>query len=138
MLDMKRLLRSPAPLTDGERGAILEIACLAVTADHEVHADELDAFRRLAEALDSRTPLDELVARARDREAADARLVELADALSPNARKVAYKAAYALCLADTEEADQEFEFDLQLIDALDLAQDDVDALVSEVREAIAA
>lgn len=47
-------------------------------------------------------------------------------------RALAYRAAYALSLADEESSDGEFEFDLQLLDALDLSQAEADRLVGEV------
>jgi len=128
------------PLTAEERRAVLEIAWLAVTSDHDVADAELAALRVIAGKLDGAAEIDPLLARfgagwARD--AADARLQELATVLaSPAARALAYKAAHALSLADRHASDGEFEFELQLIDALGLPQSEADALAREVDRAV--
>ncbi|MBX3189867.1 MAG: TerB family tellurite resistance protein [Labilithrix sp.] len=128
------------PLTDRERGAVLEIACLAVAADRRIHEHEVAAFRSIANKLGSSADVDAILARFEggvDRADADARLHELAGYLTtPAARGVAYKTAYALALADLASSDEEFEFDLQLIDALGLSQGEVDRMTEQVNAAI--
>ena len=70
------------------------------------------------------------------REGADARLHELGKTLErKEARRIAYKTAYALAVADLATSDEEFEFDLQLIDSLALSQDEADELAAEVMNA---
>jgi hypothetical protein len=132
-------------LSDAEREAVIEIALLAIAADRTINDDELLALRRIAHKLGgariadrAEASVDALLERgivARDE--AEARLRELASWLTtPGARAIAYKVAYALALADLASADQEFEFDLQLIDALGLSQELVDGYVAEVVSAV--
>ena len=47
-------------------------------------------------------------------------------------RALAYKVAYALALCDLETTDEEFEFDLQLVDSLGLSHDQAGELADEV------
>jgi len=120
-----------------ERRAILEIALLAIAADQQITKEESAAFSAVAKRLDvEAAPLLEQYA-GLTRDEADAKLLELAEALSTyEARTLAYRAAYALSLADDESSDEEFEFDLQLVDALELSQTDADRLIGEVGTAI--
>jgi len=124
-----------------ERDAILEIAYLAVAADHKLSDDEIDGLKRIAASLEgadeySDKKLDELLGRFakwRDRAEVDERLRKLGGTLSPHARKLAYRVAYALAVCDLEAPDEEFEFDLQLIDALELSADQANTLAGEVQ-----
>lgn len=139
-------------LTAEEREAILEIAYLAIWADHKLHDEEIAAFRAVASKLRDLVDKDptpsELLserelnaildrfAKGLERAEADERLRVLAAGLTRNAaRGLAYKLAYALSLCDLETADEEFEFDLQLIDSLKLTQDEASALADEVHDA---
>jgi hypothetical protein len=64
---------------------------------------------------------------------ADERLLALTtDLPRPGTRELAYKIAYALALCDLETTDDEFEFDLQLVDALGLTTDRASQLADEV------
>ncbi len=64
---------------------------------------------------------------------ADERLLALtADLPRMGTRELAYKIAYALALCDLETTDDEFEFDLQLVDALGLSIDRAGELADEV------
>lgn len=64
---------------------------------------------------------------------ADERLRVLAKELPrEGSRALAYKVAYALALCDLETSDEEFEFDLQLVDALGLSADQAGELADEV------
>ena len=63
---------------------------------------------------------------------ADERLRTLAGKMSTPARELAYRVAYAMGLADMEASDEEFELDLQLVDALELSNDRAEELVDEV------
>jgi hypothetical protein len=144
-------------LSDKEADAILEIAYLAILADHKLSDDELEAFRgvvarvRSIVGADPSSPyrkaseptvakltnaeldglLDDLRART-ERVEADERLRVLAKGLSPAARELAYKVAYALGLADMDSSDEEFEFDLQLVDALELPTERAEELGDDV------
>jgi hypothetical protein len=71
------------------------------------------------DADDSETERERLL-----RAEADERLRALCtDLPRPATRELAYKIAYALALCDLETTDEEFEFDLQLVDALGLSAD---------------
>lgn len=121
-------------LSSEERDAVLETALLAIASDGVIDATEAAAFIAIAERLGTDgAPLLVRFEGGMTRDQADARLLEVAKQLStPDARALAYRAAYALSLADEESSDGEFEFDLQLLDALDLSQAEADRLVGEV------
>lgn len=124
-------------LSAPERAAILEIAFLAVSADRKILPPEEQALHAFARALDpakGTALVDALLARGMpDRDEADEQLLRVAKVLaSEEARTLAYKAAYAVAQADLAAADEEFEFDLQLIDALELAQERADELAGQV------
>ena len=140
-------VRTDVALTDAEREAILAIAVLTIAADHVVHEREIVALRRIALELGgakgaghAEASIDNLIARGiKSRDDADARLRELASSLTtPGSHAVAYKVAYALSLSDRDAADQEFELDLQLIDALGLTQPDADTYAADVTRALGA
>ncbi len=122
-------------ISSSERSAILEIALLCIASDRRVDPDEEKAFRSIAKKIGEAKP-DAILAKlatAPEREEADARLIELAKQLgTDDAKKLAYKVAYAMSLADMAASDEEFEFDLQLVDALGLEQGVVDDLAAEV------
>ncbi len=146
-----KVLPESAMLQPGEVDAILEIAYLTIAADRRLSTEELSAFEVLLDRLRSlsgmTTPvgratldatLNDMYARAdRARESSrsgydDARLQELGAKLGPEAREIAYKVAYALGLADMDSSDEEFELDLQLVDALELSNDRSEELANEV------
>jgi hypothetical protein len=131
---------SDVKLADAERKAVVEIAYLAVASDHDVNEQEEAALRSIAKKLGGEKDVDPIIKRMSGpiaREIADARLQELAKLLPAyEARVVAYKAAYAVALSDLASSDEEFEFDLQLIDALGLPQSEADRLAEEVMQAI--
>jgi hypothetical protein len=134
--------RSSTALPAEERDAILEVAFLAVAADRHINAAEEDALRALARALDpprAKANVDALLARGvdPDRDTADAHLLTVVGRLATDAaRALAYQGAYAVAQADLAAADEEFEFDLQLIDALGLDQDTADQLAQQVVAAL--
>lgn len=143
--------RGTLVLTAGEREAILEIAYLAIWADHKLRDEEIAAFRAVASRLrdlvakdgaasgelsdrDLNAILDRF-AKGLERAEADERLRVLCAGLTRTApRGLAYKLAYALSLCDLETTDEEFEFDLQLIDSLKLTQDEASTLADEVHD----
>lgn len=148
-----RVVTPGVPLTPAEAEAILEIAHLAVAADRKLSDDEVTAMRGIVARVRALAAKQKLAPDAkvserdlwalvdgygeRDREQADGRLRELAAALSPAARTLAYRVAYALSTCDLDAADEEFEFDLQLIDALELSDEQVQLLQAEVNAIIA-
>jgi hypothetical protein len=141
--------RELAELRKNEIEAILEVGYLGIACDRKLHDDELEAFAHVAYKLGAgpgdaqngarRDVMDELLERFAthlDREGTDGRLDACAAALASGAsRRVAYKVACALALSDMDAADREFEFDLALIAALGLTQDEADSLASDVHEA---
>ena len=136
-------------LTKKEAAAILEIAFLAIAADHKLRDEEIEAFRGVAGRLKDLSsgsaktsgPMGDRELEAildsfsadMDRAVADERLLVVAKDLDrAEVRALAYKVAYALALCDLDTSDEEFEFDLQLVDALNLSQEDVGALEDDV------
>jgi hypothetical protein len=135
-------------LTPSEVDAIVEIAYLTIAADRRLEADEITAFRGVVERLRGEAisegaldrVLDEMykrAERARGKEEggrgyADERLHALAAKMSTGARELAYRTAYAMGLSDMESSDEEFELDLQLVDALELTNDRAEELADEV------
>ncbi len=141
-------------LTAREREAILELSYLAIAADRKLMPEEIEAFRAIASRLREVVPSDEpppsrevhallsdrelnalldKYGAGLDRAASGERLHAVAgDLRRPEARDVGYKVAYALALCDLETSDEEFEFDLDLIDALELPQERAEELADEV------
>lgn len=125
-------------LTPEERDAVLETALLAIASDGVIDASEAAAFIAIAERLGTDgAPMLVRFEGGLSRDEADARLLEVAKHLaSEGSKALAYRAAYVLSIADEQASDGEFEFDLQLLDALDLSQAEADRLVSEVDAAV--
>ncbi len=136
-------------LTEQEAGAILEIAFLAIASDRKLRDEELVAFRAVADRLrvlagGKADPMSdrefELVLERfggdLDRNVAEERLrIVGAQLTRPDVKQVAYKVAYALALCDLDTSDEEFEFDLQLVDALELTPAQAEDLEGDVIEA---
>lgn len=145
-------------LSTNDFHAIVEIAFLSIAADNTIHPDEEKGLRLIARCLrklvaddgasgasassvpEADAVVDELFVRLgtrMPREVADEHLrVVAAKLTAPRLRGLAYQLAYTLALADLATADQEFEFDLQLIDALGIPQAQVDALTEDVLVAL--
>lgn len=124
---------------DAER--ILEIACLAVAADGVITDSERAALHVFSAELGSMgaAELDALAYECLTgtRDERDERLRRAAEALSSTpARHLAYQVSVATALADLATADQEFEFDLDVQAALDLAPAVVDELAASVHRAL--
>jgi hypothetical protein len=141
MIPTARLARAipvDVALTSDERDAVLETALLAIASDGVIDATEAAAFIAIAARLGADgAPMLVRFEGGLSRERADARLLEVAKQLtSAGSRTLAYRAAYVLSLADEEASDGEFEFDLQLLDALDLSQAEADRIVEEVDAAV--
>jgi hypothetical protein len=138
--------------TPAEIDAIVEIAYLTIAADRRLDELEIGAFRRVIERLRGQPlsdgaldrVLDEMYGRAERarggdegaRGYADERLRALAAKMSTASRELAYRVAYAMGLADMDSSDEEFELDLQLVDALELTSERAETLADEVREAL--
>ncbi|HEY1957904.1 MAG TPA: hypothetical protein VGH28_19925 [Polyangiaceae bacterium] len=130
-----------AKLTPAEADAIVEIAYVTIAADRKLDPAEVDAFRAVLERLRAApvdaaqldVVLDQMYARVeRVGDGLDEHLRALGTTMSPGARELAYKVAYAMGVADLDTSDEEFELDLQLVDALDLTTDRAEALADEV------
>jgi hypothetical protein len=136
------LRRVVTPQSPADARRILEIACLAVASDGRLAPEELAALHVLSSELEavSTGDLDALVHTALNLPTRDERierLRSLADALtSEGARHCAYKISVVTALADLAAADEEFEFDLDLQEALNLAPEVADRLTREVHEAL--
>jgi hypothetical protein len=156
---LKRVIRTdaaPSPaLADVSRDDvkhILEIACLAVASDGHIADEELAAVRVLGEEMCASAGVDRGLASSaaverlahecaslRTRDDKLERLRVAADALSSDAaRGLAYKVSIATAMSDLASTDQEFEFDIDVQDALKLTTDLADRLAAEVHEALLA
>jgi hypothetical protein len=143
---LRRVLGSSAEeggMSAADVRGILQIACLAVASDGNIADEEVDAVRVFASALggkqaarDAESLIDE-AARFRTREEQLDRLRATADALSGEAaRHLAYKVSVATAMADLASADEEFEFDIDVQDALKLSPEEADGLAGEVHKAL--
>lgn len=133
----------PSWLTAAEIDAVLEVGYLAIACDRDLRDEELDGLGRLLRELSGQNDarglgrLAEAIERYAaylDRDGLDGRLESCAAVLSRRklARDLAYKIACALALVDRHLHDREFELDLALIAALELTQDEADALAHQV------
>ena len=114
-------LRGVDDISEGELGTLLDRYTnrLEHTKATVIPGDDVD------EAMSERSRLL--------RAEADERLrVLTVDLPRPETRALAYKVAYALALCDLETTDEEFEFDLQLVDSLGLSHDQAGELADEV------
>lgn len=127
---------------------ILEVAYLTMCADKRIEDDERAAFAAIAAKLlgePGGRPLGpaevdawiDSLARKSGHASPEERVEALAGTLDHDARKVAYQVACVMALADRDESDREFEFDLTLIASLDLEQQEADELAAEARRAVA-
>jgi hypothetical protein len=136
--------RAPSFLDDAEADAVLEIAYLSTVVDGHLSDEELDAFASLAARLrqkpTSGRDLDQLLDRYAEHVAhrdIDERLAEVAKTLTrPEARRTAYKVAFAMALSDLGTSDDEDAFGEALVDVLGLTVEDADELEGEVYAAL--
>jgi hypothetical protein len=140
-----------AAIPKEQLAAVLEIAYLAIAADRALRDEELQAFRGIAERLRARAGDDAAIG---DREldrvldgfsaglehtSIDERARAVGARLtSAEARRLAYKLAYALSIVDLDASDAESDLDLALRDALGLSDDDAEQLAAEVDAALTA
>lgn len=119
-----------------------KIACLVVAVDGKLAEEEVAALRVMSEELKGlgNARLDALIQSCLNLPGREDRLEQLratADSLTTEAaRHLAYKLAVTTALADLASTDEEFEFDLDVQEALQLAPDVADRLSGEVHEAV--
>ena len=145
-VDVARVLEAGGKLSAQEAEAILEIAYLSTVVDGRLSDEEIAAFAQVAARLkagsvsDDGRKLDALLdgyARHIEHRDIAERLAELAKSLTrDDARKTAYKVAFAMALCDLGTSDDETDFDDALATLLGLSIEDVDALESEVYAAL--
>ncbi|MFO0549666.1 MAG: hypothetical protein U0271_14840 [Polyangiaceae bacterium] len=147
-LAVDKALTGVGPFPRAQAEAILEIAYLTMAVDGELRDEEIDAFSVIAAAMlggsgklddaSLRTWLDRFAGND-DRQAISDRLEAAVASLGRDtpARLAAYRAACLMALSDLDAADREFEFDLDLIAALGISQDEADRVVEEVNAAVA-
>jgi hypothetical protein len=133
-------------LSRADADAILEIAYLTIASDRTLAEEELDAYgviadevRKLAGHTDGIdvSLLVEQFDGERTRDEAVARLRELGDTLaSIRARQLAYKISIALATSDLAASDEEFEFEIDLMDALRLSGDTAEDLTAQVHDSL--
>lgn len=137
-------------LSKAEADGILEIAFLAIAADRKLHDEELVAFRAVAGRLrqlsgsaSAPTVSDrdfELILERfgpdLDREVAEEHLrARGAELTRPEARKLAYKVAYALALCDSRDQRRRVRVRLLAHRRPALTTEEADALEDEVLDA---
>lgn len=139
------LARLAQAVSTSDAKRIVEIACLAVVSDGLIAPAEAAIIRALPNALAA--PLGAALVDGLIRDCValgdrDVRLEHLRSAgaalTSEEARAIAYRIALLTALADQDDADQEFEFDLDLQDALELSPANAERLAGEVRRALSA
>src|ERR1700733_951107 len=132
-----------APAT-AEAEDLLEIAFLSTVVDGRLSDEEIGAFASLAARLKNGPIagreldrlLDGYAKHIEHRDIAE-RLAELAQSLSRDeARKMAFRGAFAMALCELGTSDEEADFDDALLDLLGLSIEDADALESEVYAAL--
>lgn len=133
------------PLTAAEREIVLEIAVLMASANGATSLEEVDSLTALVAHLRGKRPqpgeLGAVLRRVEER-GASASVEERVRALAATlprwvARELAYKAAYAVRVADLESNPDEEELGEILVEALQLGDLAAD-LESEVNEALIA
>ena len=133
---------SSSAFSPADARGILEIACLAVASDGKLAAEELAALRVISAELRAASPAEvgpliDAALNLSTREDRLERLRAVADALTSDAaRQCAYRVSVVTALSDLASADEEFEFDLDVQDALKLSPDVADRLTADVHEAL--
>lgn len=142
-LDMVRRVTgsSKAGISREDAERVLEIASLSIVSDGNIAPEEESVLRLVGEDISGHAPnLDALlnkVTALRTRDAQLERLRAVADALGSEAvRQLAYKVTVLTAMADLASSDEEFEFDIDVQDALQLSSRDADRLTGEVQEAV--
>jgi len=153
-LGVERVLGDELTLDPREARAILEIAYLAIAADHVLAAAEIEAFQAVASIL-----RDKAVFSRRGREGAEDVDLDLIDAetfemigrlaseigtdrqalhdaagrlVRREAKEAAYKVAFALTLSDLETSDEEIELDEALAEMLGIDDETAERFENDV------
>ncbi|MFO0737665.1 MAG: hypothetical protein U0270_17365 [Labilithrix sp.] len=132
---IKRAIGTAPSGADARR--VVEIACLAVAADGHLAEEELHVLRVLCKELhvDIRA-VDEVLAMGSREDRLD-RLRAVGGAFESDAAKaLAYKMTVLTAVADLATQDEEFEFDLDVQEALGLDSGRADELANQVHEAL--
>lgn len=132
---------SPAEVED-----VLAVAYLAMRADRKLTEEEVDTFERAVAALLGGEPGDDRAADLMDKFAGQCRERGLDGMLAQvslrlrrqEARRQAYKLAYAMSLSDLDTNDEEFLFEDRLREALGIDEQTAEELMDEVIVAIEA
>ncbi len=145
-LDVEKVLPEDihADISDQERSAMLEVAYLAIAADGKLMEEELDAFVQAMLLLygPSASPekvkqvVDHLISQFEQGDDESLLGTLAADLTRPAARDLAYKLAYAMAMSDLDTDDNEFHFDLRLRKALNITDEQAEALADQVIDAI--
>lgn len=116
---------------------VVEVACLAVAADGHLAEEELHVIRVLCKELgvDVRAVDDVLALGSRDDRLERLRATGAAFETDA-AKRLAYKMTVLTSVADLAAQDEEFEFDLDVQDALGLDSAIADELANQVHEAL--
>ena len=149
---VERALTDVGPFPRALAESILEIAYLTMAVDEDLRDEEIEAFSVIAAAMlqPKRTStgeaLDDLALRdwldkfagQLDRATIQDRLEAAVKSLGGDhaAKLASYRVACLMAMSDLDAADKEFEFDLQLIAALGIGQEEADAIADEVNAAI--
>ncbi|NUO49566.1 MAG: hypothetical protein HOV80_11985 [Polyangiaceae bacterium] len=144
---IRRALKGVGPFSKPVADAVLEVAYLTMAVDEELRDEELEAFALIAgelvgggEAPDSRQMAKRLdgLGQALDKSTILERLEKTAATFGDDktAKLAAYRVATLMANIDLDAADREFEFDLDLIATLGLAQEEADTIADEVNTAI--
>jgi hypothetical protein len=129
-------------LTPDDAERVLELAVMTIAADEKLDDAELAGLKVAAHVVlelagrREGVDVDALLERylePREREATVDRMRAVGAALTPPARVLAYQLCTALAMADDETSDQEFEFDFDLQDALELDPHEAERLAEETR-----
>lgn len=151
---VERALIGIGPFTRPVAESILEIAYLTMAVDKDLREEEIEAFSMIAAVMlgkrvkssgavgkldgnELRTWLDKF-AEDLDRSTLTERLDRAVQRLAGDdaAKRASYRVACLVSMSDLDAHDREFEFDLDLIAALGLTQQDADAILSEVATAV--
>lgn len=150
---VERALRGVPAFTRASTEAILEIAYLTMAVDEQLQDEEIEAFSIIAaillgkrdpssdepglEGAALRSWLDRFAV-ALDRASLHERLEAAVRSLGGDqaAREASYRVACLMAMSDLDAHDREFEFDLDLIAALELEQDVADRIADELNAAL--
>ena len=150
-LAVERALTGVGPFPRSIAESILEIAYLTMAVDEHLRDEEIEAFSVIAATMlqgraASNEPLDDQALRSfldrfgedLTKETFEPRLEAAVAKLDGNheAKLASYRVACLMAMSDMDAADQEFEFDLQLIATLGIDQDEADAIMDEVNGAL--